>query len=168
MRSMAQTALGGNPVSTVGDLPRVGDPSPDFTLTGADLADVTKASLAGTRVVLNVFPSIDTPTCASSVREFNRRASELDNTVVLCVAADLPFAMGRFCGVENTTNVSVASTFRSGFGDDFGVKIADGVFAGLMARAVIVLDESGTVVHSQLVPEIAHEPDYDAAINALG
>lgn len=165
---MAQTALGGNPVSTVGDLPQVGESAPDFTLTGGDLGEVTKASLAGKRVVLNIFPSIDTPTCASSVREFNRRASELDNTVVVCVAADLPFAMSRFCGVEGTTNVSVASTFRSDFGDTFGVKLADGALAGLMARAVVVLDENGTVVHSQLVPEIAHEPDYDAALGAIG
>lgn len=164
---MAQTALGGNPVHTVGDLPKVGDSAPDFTLTGADLSDVTKESLAGKRVVLNIFPSIDTPTCAASVREFNRRAGELDNTAVVCVAADLPFAMGRFCGAEGIANVSVASTFRSEFGDAFGVRLADGKLAGLMARAVVVLDESGKVVHSQLVPEIANEPDYDAAISAL-
>jgi thioredoxin-dependent peroxiredoxin len=164
---MAETALGGNPVFTVGDLPKVGDPAPRFTLTGADLSDVTPDSFAGQRVVLNIFPSIDTPTCASSVREFNRRVSDLDNTVVVCVAADLPFAMGRFCGAEGVTNVSVASTFRSEFGDDYGVKIADGAFGGLMARAVVVIDEHGTVVHSQLVPEIAHEPDYDAALSSL-
>lgn len=165
---MAQTALGGNPVSTVGDLPKVGDSAPDFTLTGSDLTDVTKESLAGRRVVLNIFPSIDTPTCAASVREFNKRASALDNTAVVCVAADLPFAMGRFCGAEGISNVSVASTFRSEFGDAFGVRLADGKLAGLMARAVVVLDENGTVVHSQLVPEIANEPDYDAAIASLG
>lgn len=164
---MAQTALGGNPVSTVGDLPKVGEPAPDFTLTGSDLSDVTKESLAGRRVVLNIFPSIDTPTCAASVREFNKRASALDNTAVVCVAADLPFAMGRFCGAEGISNVSVASTFRSEFGDTFGVRLADGKLAGLMARAVVVLDENGTVVHSQLVPEIANEPDYDAAIASL-
>jgi thioredoxin-dependent peroxiredoxin len=164
---MAETALGGNPVYTVGDLPKVGDPAPDFTLTAADLSDVTRETFAGKRVVLNVFPSVDTPTCAASVREFNRRATELDNTVVLCVAADLPFAMNRFCGVEGTTNVSVASTFRSDFGEEYGVKIADGAFAGLMARAVVVIDEAGTVMHSQLVAEIAHEPDYDAAISSL-
>lgn len=165
---MATTALGGNPVHTVGDLPAVGDAAPDFTLTGSDLADVTKEAFAGKRVILNIFPSIDTPTCAASVRQFNARASELDNTVVLCVAADLPFAMGRFCGAEGLTNVQTASTFRSDFGDTYGVKLADGKLAGLMARAVVVFDEQGTVVHSQLVPEIANEPDYDAAIAALG
>jgi thiol peroxidase len=165
---MATTALGGNPVHTVGELPAVGEAAPDFTLTGSDLADVTKAALAGKRVILNIFPSIDTPTCAASVRQFNARAAELDNTVVLCVAADLPFAMGRFCGAEGLTNVQTASTFRSDFGDAYGVKLADGKLAGLMARAVVVLDEQGTVVHSQLVPEIANEPDYDAAIAALG
>jgi thiol peroxidase len=165
---MAQTALGGNPVNTTGDLPQVGAPAPDFTLTGGDLSDVTKESLAGKKVVLNIFPSIDTPTCATSVRTFNARAAELENTEVVCVAADLPFAMGRFCGAEGLENVSVASTFRSDFGDAFGVKLADGKLAGLMARAVVVLDESGTVIHSQLVPEIAQEPDYDAAIASLG
>jgi thiol peroxidase len=165
---MAETALGGNPVHTVGDLPVAGASAPDFTLTGADLSDVTKASLAGKKVVLNIFPSIDTATCATSVRTFNARAAELDNTVVVCVAADLPFAMNRFCGAEGITNVTTASTFRSDFGDAYGVKLVDGKLAGLMARSVVVLDESGTVVHSQLVPEIAQEPDYDAAIAALG
>ena len=165
---MAQTALGGNPVNTVGDLPQVGASAPDFTLTGGDLSDVTKESLAGKRVVLNIFPSIDTPTCATSVRVFNQRAADLENTAVVCVAADLPFAMGRFCGAEGIANVSVASTFRSDFGDAFGVKLADGKLAGLMARAVVVLDENGNVLHSQLVPEIAQEPDYDAAIASLG
>ncbi len=165
---MATTALGGNPVHTVGELPAVGSTAPEFTLTGADLSDVTKSGLAGKRVILNIFPSIDTPTCAASVRQFNARAAELDNTVVVCVAADLPFAMGRFCGAEGLTNVQTASTFRSDFGETYGVKLVDGKLAGLMARAVVVLDENGTVVHSQLVPEIANEPDYDAAIAALG
>jgi thioredoxin-dependent peroxiredoxin len=165
---MAQTALGGNPVNTTGDLPQVGAPAPDFTLTGGDLSDVTKESLAGKRVVLNIFPSIDTPTCATSVRTFNQRAADLDNTTVVCVAADLPFAMGRFCGAEGISNVSVGSTFRSDFGTAYGVTLADGKLAGLLARAVVVLDESGTVIHSQLVPEIAQEPDYDAAIASLG
>ena len=164
---MAETALGGNPVHTVGDLPSEGASAPDFALTGADLSEVTKGSFAGKRVVLNIFPSIDTPTCATSVRTFNARAAEMDNTVVLCVSADLPFAMGRFCGAEGITNVQTASTFRSDFGDDYGVKLADGKLAGLLARAVVVLDEAGNVVHSQLVPEIAQEPDYDAAIAAL-
>lgn len=165
---MATVTLGGNPVNTVGELPAVGAHAPQFHLTGGDLGDVSPESLAGKKVVLNIFPSIDTPTCATSVRQFNERAAGLDNTVVVCVAADLPFAMTRFCGAEGLANVQVASTFRSTFGDDFGVKLAEGKLAGLMARAVVVLDEHGTVVHSQLVPEIAQEPDYDAALGALG
>ena len=164
---MAQTALGGNPVNTVGDLPVVGSPTPEFTLTKADLTDITPVDLAGQRVVLNIFPSIDTKTCATSVRKFNELASGLDNTMVLNVSADLPFAQTRFCGAEGLTNVVNASTFRGDF-DSYGVTMADGKLAGLLARAVVVLDESGTVLHSQLVPEIAQEPDYEAAIAALG
>ena len=164
---MAQTALGGNPVNTVGDLPEVGS-TPSFTLTKGDLSDVTPADLAGKKVVLNIFPSIDTPTCATSVRKFNARAASLDNTVVLCVSADLPFAQGRFCGAEGIANVQTASSFRTSFGQDLGVALADGKLAGLLARAVVVLDESGTVTYTELVPEIAQEPDYDAAIAALG
>ncbi|HEX3090872.1 MAG TPA: thiol peroxidase, partial [Ilumatobacteraceae bacterium] len=122
---MAQTALGGNPVNTAGDLPAVGSPTPDFTLTKADLSDITSVDLAGQRVVLNIFPSIDTPTCAESVRQFNKLATELDNTMVLNVSADLPFAQGRFCGAEGLTNVSNASTFRGGFGS-YGVELTDG------------------------------------------
>ena len=164
---MAQTALRGDPVNTVGDLPAVGSPTPEFTLTKADLSDITAADLAGQRVVLNIFPSIDTPTCAASVRQFNELASSLDNTTVLNVSADLPFAQGRFCAAENLTNVSTASTFRGGFGS-YGMELAEGRLAGLLARAVVVLDADGTVLHSQLVPEIAQEPDYDAAVAALG
>ena len=118
--------------------------------------------------MLNIFPSIDTPTCATSVRTFNQRAADLADTVVLCVSADLPFAQKRFCGAEGIDNVKTASTFRSDFGEQFGVTLAEGPMAGLMARAVVVVDASGNVVHSQLVPEIADEPDYDAAIAALG
>lgn len=164
---MAQTSLGGNPVHTVGELPTVGAPSPSFTLTKADLSDLTPADLDGKRVVLNIFPSLDTAVCATSVRKFNELAAGLDNTVVVCVSADLPFAMGRFCAAEGITNVISASTFRSDFGDAYGVKMADGKLAGLMARSVVVLDEHGTVIHSQLVPAIAQEPDYDAAVAAL-
>ena len=164
---MAETALGGNPVHTVGDLPTVGAPSPSFTLTKGDLSEVGAADYAGRRVILNIFPSIDTPTCATSVRKFNEYASGLDNTVVLCVSADLPFAQGRFCGAEGLSNVVTASSFRSDFGDAYGVELADGKLAGLLARAVVVLDEAGNVVHSQLVPEIAQEPDYDAALASL-
>ncbi len=165
---MAQTALGGNPVNTVGELPTVGAATPSFTLTKGDLSEIGPSDLAGKRVVLNIFPSIDTPTCATSVRKFNELASSLDNTEVLCVSADLPFAQGRFCGSEGLTNVSTASSFRSDFGSAYGVSLADGKLSGLLARAVVVLDESGTVIHSQLVPEIAQEPDYDAAIASLG
>jgi thioredoxin-dependent peroxiredoxin len=165
---MAKVTLGGNPVNTAGDLPAVGNALPAFTLTGGDLSDVTSASLAGKNVILNIFPSIDTPTCQSSVREFNKRAAALENTVVLCIAADLPFAMGRFCGAEGIENVSTASTFRSySFGQTYGVALADGKLAGLMARAVVVADATGKIVHTELVSEIAHEPNYDAALDAL-
>jgi thioredoxin-dependent peroxiredoxin len=164
---MAQTALGGNTVNTVGDLPSVGS-SPSFTLTKGDLSEVTPADYAGKRVILNIFPSIDTPTCAKSVRTFNERATSLDNTVVLCVSADLPFAQGRFCGAEGLENVQTASSFRSDFGQQFGVGLADGKLSGLLARAVVVLDEQGKVTYTELVPEIANEPDYDKAIAALG
>jgi thiol peroxidase len=165
---MAQTHLGGNPVNTAGDLPATGQQTPSFTLTKGDLSDLSASDLAGQRVVLNIFPSVDTPTCATSVRKFNELASSLDNTTVLCVSADLPFAQGRFCGAEGLSNVSTASSFRSNFGSAYGVQLVDGRLAGLLARAVVVLDTDGTVLHSQLVPEIANEPDYDAAIAALG
>jgi thiol peroxidase len=165
---MAETKLGGNPVHTVGELPSVGSPAPSFSLTKGDLSQIGLADYAGKRVVLNIFPSIDTPTCAASVRRFNELAASLDNTVVLNVSADLPFAQGRFCGAEGIENVENASTFRSDFGQAYGVTLADGRLAGLMARSVVVVDENGTVTHTQLVPEIAQEPDYDSAISALG
>jgi len=165
---MAETKLRGNPIHTNGDLPAVGSPAPGFTLTGKDLSDVTLAGLAGRRVVLNVFPSIDTGVCAMSVRRFNELAAGLDNTAVLCVSADLPFAMGRFCGAEGIENVVVGSTFRSDFASDYGVKLLDGRLAGLCARSVFVLDADGTVVHTELVPETGQEPDYEAAVAALG
>jgi thioredoxin-dependent peroxiredoxin len=164
---MAQTALGGNPVHTVGELPAIGS-TPSFTLTKGDLTEITPADLAGKKVVLNIFPSIDTPTCATSVRKFNEAAADLEGAVVVCVSADLPFAQGRFCGAEGLTNVTTASTFRSDFGDEFGVELADGKLAGLLARAVVVLDESGKVTYTELVPEIAQEPNYAAALEALG
>ena len=165
---MAQTALRGNPIQTSGDLPAVGSSAPDFTVTKSDLSAVTKSDLAGKRVVLNIFPSIDTPTCAASVRTFNARAAEAENTVVLCVSADLPFAAGRFCGAEGIENVVTGSTFRHpGVLADYGVLMQDGPLAGQAARAVVVFDETGTVVHTQLVAEIADEPDYDAALGAL-
>ncbi|MEM7339436.1 MAG: thiol peroxidase [Actinomycetota bacterium] len=165
---MAQTALGGNPVNTSGDLPAVGSAAPAFTLTKSDLSSVSSADLAGQQVVLNIFPSVDTPTCATSVRTFNERAASLDNTTVLCVSADLPFAQGRFCGAEGIENVTTASTFKSpGFMGDYGVGLVDGKLEGLCARAVVVIDGEGNVTHTELVPEIANEPDYDAAIAAL-
>lgn len=164
---MAEVTLGGNPVHTVGELPEIGTKAPDFALTAGNLGEVTRDELAGKKVVLNIFPSIDTPTCAASVRHFNESASSLDNTVVLCISADLPFAQTRFCGAEGLTNVQTGSTFRSNFGQQYGVTLADGRLSGLLARAVVVLDESGTVVHTELVPEIANEPNYDSALGAL-
>ncbi|HSJ92068.1 MAG TPA: thiol peroxidase [Ilumatobacter sp.] len=165
---MATVTLRGNPFNTSGELPAVGSPAPQFSLVGSDLSDVSSESFAGKRVVLNIFPSIDTPTCAASVRAFNERAAELDNTVVLCVSEDLPFAAGRFCGAEGIANVTTGSAFRSDFAEAYGVKLEEGPLAGLTARAVVVIDEDGTVTHTQLVGEIADEPDYDAALNALG
>lgn len=165
---MAQITLGGNPINTGGDLPAAGSAAPDFTLTGGDLAPVTKADFAGKNLVLNIFPSIDTPTCATSVRTFNEKAASVDNTVVLNVSADLPFAQGRFCGAEGIENVQNASTFKSAdFMSTYGVDMIDGKLEGLCARAVVVIDGDGNVVHSQLVPEIAQEPDYDAALGSL-
>ena len=164
---MATTALGGNPVHTVGDLPEVGSAAPSFQLTKTDLSEVGPADYAGKNVVMNIFPSVDTPTCATSVRTFNQRAAGLDNTVVLCISADLPFAQSRFCGAEGLDNVETASTFRSDFGRTYGVSLSDGKLAGLLARAVVVLDPEGKVSYTQLVPEIANEPDYDAAIAAI-
>ena len=166
---MAKTAFKGSPVDTSGDLPAVGAAAPAFTLTGGDLGAVTSEGLASGRVVLNVFPSVDTPVCAQSVRTFNERAAGLEGTTVVCVSADLPFAAGRFCGAEGIENVTTGSTFRNPeFLDDYGVGIVGGPLGGLCARAVVVIDSDGTVLHSQLVPEITAEPDYDAAIAALG
>ena len=164
---MAQTSFGGTPVNTVGDLPAPGASLPSFTLTAANLQDFSNADLAGKRVVFNIFPSVDTPTCAQSVRRFNEIASSLDNTVVYCVSNDLPFAQGRFCGSEGLGNVQNASGFRGGFGISFGVLLNEGAFNGLLARAVVVADEKGNVLHTELVSDIANEPNYDAAISAL-
>ncbi|HET8559078.1 MAG TPA: thiol peroxidase [Marmoricola sp.] len=164
---MATTAFKGNPVHTIGELPQVGAAAPGFTVTGSDLGDITSADLPG-RVVLNIFPSIDTGVCAASVRRFNELAAELEDTTVLCVSQDLPFAQKRFCGAEGIANVRVGSAFRSDFGEKLGLTQVDGPMKGLLARAVIVIDADGTVSHSQLVPEISQEPDYDAAVAALG
>lgn len=164
---MAITALKGTPVQIIGELPAVGATAPEFTLTGADLGDVTSTELRGKRVVLNIFPSIDTGVCASSVRRFNELASGLENTAVVCASADLPFALGRFCGTEGIENVVAASSFRSDFGADFGLTLGDSPMKGLLARAIVVLDEKGAVLHTEIVPEIATEPNYDAAVAAL-
>lgn len=165
---MAQITFKGTPVNTRGDLPKVGSPAPDFTLTKIDLSDVALADFKGKRVVLNIFPSIDTPVCATSVRRFNQEASKLDNCAVLCVSRDLPFAHARFCGAEGLNEVVSASDFRTGsFGEGYGVVIAEGPLQGLLSRAVVIVDEKGTVVYTQQVPEIAEEPDYAAALKAL-
>jgi thioredoxin-dependent peroxiredoxin len=165
---MSIVSLGGNPAHTSGDLPAVGAAAPTFSLVKGDLSALSNADLMGQKVVLNIFPSVDTPTCATSVRKFNAAASTLENTVVVCVSADLPFAQGRFCGSEGLANVVTASSFRSpAFGADYGVTLTDTVLQGLLARAIVVLDESGNVVHTELVSEIAHEPNYDAALEAL-
>ncbi|OBK21408.1 lipid hydroperoxide peroxidase [Mycobacterium asiaticum] len=163
---MAQITLRGNAVNTVGDLPSVGSPAPSFALTGGDLSPVSSDKFGGKAVLLNIFPSVDTPVCASSVRTFNERVAGT-GAAVLCVSKDLPFAQQRFCGAEGIENVTVASAFRDSFGEDYGVTISDGPMAGLLARAIVVVGADGKVVHTELVPEIAQEPDYDAAINAL-
>ncbi len=165
---MAQITLKGNPIHTSGDLPKVGSSCPDFTLTKADLSETGLKDYAGKRVVLNIFPSIDTPTCATSVRTFNKRASEKPNTAILCISADLPFAQKRFCGAEGLEAVIPVSTFRNpGFLDAFGVGLVDSPLKGLCARSVVVVDEQGKVVHTELVPETANEPNYDAALAKL-
>ncbi len=162
---MATTTLGENTVHTVGDLPAVGSTAPDFTLTGADMSDVVKTP--GKRTVLNIFPSIGTGVCQAGVRKFNELAAGLDNTEVICVSQDLPFALAGFCGAEGLENVIVGSAFRSGFGTDYGVTMADGNWRGLLARSVVILDENGVVLHQQITPAISTEPDYDAAVGVL-
>ena len=165
---MAETLFKGSTVNTVGELPAVGSQAPDFTLTGRDMGDVTLSDLAGRRVVLNIFPSLDTGICATSVRKFNEIAAGLDNTTVVCASADLPFAHARFCAAEGIDNVVTGSTFRSTFSDDYGIRFADGAFTGLNARSVVVIDTDGTVLHTEVVPNTGQEPDYDAAVAALG
>ncbi len=160
--------LQGNPVEVAGDFPSVGSQAKPFSLVAKDLSDVTLASLAGQRKILNIFPSVDTGVCATSVRKFNAEASALNNTVVLCISADLPFAQARFCGAEGLDKVVTLSTMRgAAFLQDYGVAFATGPLVGLTARAVIVLDEQDKVLHSELVPEVAQEPDYATALAAL-
>lgn len=165
---MAITSLRGNPVHTVGELPAVGDKAPAYTLAGSDLTDIGSDSFSGSRVVLNIFPSLDTATCAASVRRFNELAASFDNTVVVCASVDLPFAMRRFCVAEGIEDVVTGSAFRSSFGTDFGMTMTDGPMRGLLARSVVVLDTDGSVLHTELVPDIGTEPDYAAATAALG
>lgn len=164
---MATVTLKGNPFNTNGDLPAVGSAAPAISLVKGDLSELTNAEFAGKRVVLNIFPSVDTPTCAQSVRTFNEKASSLENTVVVCISQDLPFAQARFCGAEGLESVVNASGFRSSFKEDFGVSFVDGPLLGLTARAVVVLNEEGNVVHTELVSEVADEPNYEAALAAL-
>lgn len=164
---MAEITLRGTPVHTVGDLPQVGTPAPAFALTGTDLGAVSIEQYRGKPLLLNIFPSVDTPVCAASVRKFNEQAAARGLSVV-CVSKDLPFALGRFCGAEGIENVVSASAFRDSFGEDYGITIVDGPMAGLLGRAVVVIDADGTVAYTELVPEIAAEPDYDAALAAAG
>ncbi len=167
---MTQTVtLGGNPIQIGGTLPQPGTTAPAFKLVAKDLSDVTLENFAGKRKVLNIFPSIDTPTCAISVRQFNTRAAQLNHPVVLCISTDLPFAQSRFCGAEGLENVQPLSTMRGReFIQNYGVAIESGPIAGLTARAVIVLDENNRVLHSEMVSEIKNEPNYDAALAVLG
>ena len=166
-KSGTTVTLGGNPVSVSGKLPTKGKLAPKFSLTTSALQDISNKDLVGKRVIFNIFPSIDTPTCATSTRKFNEIASSLANTEIYCVSADLPFAQGRFCGIEGLTNVKTASSFRTNFAAAFGVKLTSSVLKGVLARAVVVIDEKGKVLHTELVGEIASEPNYDAAINSL-
>jgi thioredoxin-dependent peroxiredoxin len=165
---MASLTLGGNPIHTNGELPKVGSKAINFSLIKNDLSVANLSDFAGSKLVLNIFPSVDTGTCAASVRKFNESASSLVNTKVLCISRDLPFAQKRFCGAEGLENVESVSDFNTGkFGKDYGLEISDSVFAGLHSRVVIVLDENGIVKYTEQVPEIANEPNYEAALATL-
>ncbi|TDO96373.1 thiol peroxidase [Marinomonas balearica] len=164
---MAVVTLKGNEFETAGELPAAGTQAPQFELVKTDLSTATLADYAGKKVVLNIFPSVDTPTCATSVRKFNEAASSLENTVVVCISADLPFAAARFCGAEGLDNVETGSTFRSSFGDDYGVVFTTGPLVGLLSRSVVVLNESGEVLYTEQVAETADEPNYEAVLEAL-
>jgi thioredoxin-dependent peroxiredoxin len=164
---MATIKFQGNPLHTSGELPAVGSKAPDFTLVNGKLADVTLATYAGKKKVLNIVPSLDTPTCAMSTRKFNEKASKLNNTVVLVISADLPFAQCRFCETEGLTDVIPLSTFRSSFSGDYGVTLTDTILAGLTARAIVIIGENDKVLYTQLVDELANEPDYESALAIL-
>ncbi|OFT96789.1 MULTISPECIES: thiol peroxidase [Brevibacterium] len=164
---MADITFQGDPITTVGNLPEKGAQAPAFTLVGTDLSDVELKNFAGKQLVINIFPSIDTGVCQASVRAFNEKAGGRDNTVVLNVSKDLPFAQERFCAAEGIDNVVSASAFRSSFGEDYGVTMTAGPLEGLLSRAVVVVDADGSVVYTEQVPEIGQEPDYEAALGAL-
>ncbi|MHB0756298.1 thiol peroxidase [Polaribacter sp. M15] len=165
---MANITLKGNAIHTVGNLPEIGKEAPNFTLVAGDLSHKSLADFEGKNIILNIFPSIDTGTCAMSVREFNKKAADLENTVVLCISRDLPFAQGRFCGAEGIENVVMLSDFAKGsFGADYGLTIEDGPLAQLHSRCIVIIDTDGKIIYTEQVPEIADEPNYDAALNAL-
>jgi thioredoxin-dependent peroxiredoxin len=164
---MATINFQGKPLHTSGELPAIGTNAPDFKLVNGKLADVTLATYAGKKKVLNIVPSLDTPTCAMSTRKFNEKAGKLENTVVLIISTDLPFAQCRFCETEGLKDVIPLSTFRSSFAEDYGVKLTDTFLAGLTARAIVIIGEDNRVVYKQLVDELANEPDYDSALAAL-
>ncbi|WP_343486157.1 thiol peroxidase [Allomuricauda sp. d1] len=165
---MASITLGGTPVNTIGELPPTQTTAPDFTLTTLDLSEASMDDYKGKKIVMNIFPSVDTGTCAQSIRQFNQEAAELEDTVVLCISKDLPFAQKRFCGAEGIENVEMLSDFRSGaFGKDYGVEFVDGAFKNLLSRTVVVIDESGNIRHTEQVSETADEPNYKAALEAL-
>jgi len=164
---MATITFQGKPINTCGELPAVGSKAPDFKLTNRKMKDVGLEAFAGKRKVMNIVPSLDTPTCATSTRKFNEKAAHLDNTVVLAISADLPFAQARFCEIEGIKHVTALSTFRSSFAQDYGVELLDSLLAGLTARAIVIIDENDDVIYTELVKEIADEPDYEAALAAL-
>ena len=165
---METTAFKGTPVHTCGHLPHTGSQAPRFTLTRGDLTELRSEELKGRRIVLNIFPSLDTAVCATSVRKFNQLAASLDNTTVVAVSKDLPFAQSRFCTTEGIENLIAASAFRSPeFAREYGIEMVDGPLAGLLARAVVIIDETGRIIYTELVPEITHEPNYEAALKAL-
>ena len=165
---MANITLKGNPVKTVGNLPKIGTNAPNFTLTDVDLSSKKLSDFSGKKIILNIFPSVDTDTCATSVREFNKKVANLENTVVLCISKDLPFAQARFCGAEGIENVVMLSDFATGnFGKEYGLEIADSPLAHLHSRAIVVIDEKGKVTYTEQVSEIVDEPNYEAAIKAI-
>ena len=164
---MSTITFQGKPINTCGDLPEVGGKAPDFKLTNRKMQDVGLEAFAGKRKVMNIVPSLDTPTCATSTRKFNEKAAHLDNAAVLVISADLPFAQARFCEIEGIKHVTALSTFRSSFAHDYGVELLDSILAGLTARAIVVIDENDEVIYTELVKEIADEPDYASALAAL-